>query len=115
MSDENKPPAFQFYAADFILGTVTLSLANRGAYITLLSSQWDRGYVPDDAVERQRILGCTAKEESAAWRALRSKFVQGTDAQWRNARLEAERRKQSAYRLEQSARGKSGALKRWGT
>jgi uncharacterized protein YdaU (DUF1376 family) len=91
-------PAFSFYAKDFISGTVTLSLAERGAYITLLSYQWDHGAVPDDATARQRLLGCTKREADAVWVTLLSKFRQGEDGLWRNIRLELERNKQISRR-----------------
>ena len=58
-------PAFSFYAKDFLLGTATFSLSERGAYITLMSYQWDMGGVPDEAVERARLLGCSKREEAA--------------------------------------------------
>ncbi len=104
----SKPPAFQFYAADFLLGTMSLSLIERGAYITLLAYQWDHGTVPDDAHARQRILGCLPREADEVWKVIREKFVQGTDSGWRNARLERERQKQERFRLKQSQNGHQG-------
>ena len=39
-------PAYQMYADDFRVGTIAMSLQERGAYITLLNHQWDPGHVP---------------------------------------------------------------------
>src|SRR6478752_824536 len=45
---EMKPPAFQFYADDFLGGTLTMTLEERGLYITLLCLQWSKGFVTED-------------------------------------------------------------------
>lgn len=101
-------PAFSFYAKDFLTGAAPLSLAERGAYITLLAYQWDSGGVPDNTAERARILGCVPREAERAWLRVRGKFDQGQDGQWRNARLERERDKQAARREALIANGVKG-------
>lgn len=106
-----KSPAFQFYAKDFLTGTATMSLAERGAYVTLLAHQWDAGTVPSAAKERARILGCTAAEERRIWARLVSKFTLVDDA-FQNLRLEEERAKQAEFRRRQSDRGKASAAAR---
>jgi uncharacterized protein YdaU (DUF1376 family) len=103
-----RAPAFSFYAKDFLLGTVTLSLAAKGAYITLLAYQWDNGSVPKDAEARQRILGCTKREAETLWESLGSKFEPGPDGQLRNGRLEMERAKQAERRATLTANGQKG-------
>lgn len=107
MSPE-KSPAFSFYAKDFMLGTVTLSLAERGAYITLLAYQWDIGGVPGDTDTLARILGCSRPQAVKAWLGIVAKFQQGSDGEWRNARLELERVKQADRRAALAANGKRG-------
>jgi uncharacterized protein YdaU (DUF1376 family) len=107
-----KSPAFQFYAKDFLTGTATMSLAERGAYVTLLSHQWDSGSVPSTAKERARMLGCTASEERRIWARLVSKFTLVDDA-FQNLRLEEERQKQAEFRRRQSDKGKASAATRW--
>ena len=62
-----KSPAFSFYAKDFLTGTVTMSLAERGAYVTLLAHQWDAGCVPSDPVLRARVLGSTPAQSARLW------------------------------------------------
>jgi len=105
---ERKPPAFSFYANDFLVGTVTLSLAARGAYITLLAYEWDHGSVPDDPSARARVLGCARRESETLWTRLREKFFQGDDGAWRNARLEGERLKQVERRITLARNGALG-------
>ena len=55
----SKPPAFQFYAKDFIsdMNVVMMSLEERGAYITLLSHLWIQGWLPNGATKLKRLCG----------------------------------------------------------
>jgi len=89
-----KSPAFQFYADDFIGGTVALSMADTGAYIRLLCYQWGNGKIPSDEIELVRITGGKFSK------AVLDKFPRG-----KNRRLEQERRKQSEYRNKQRLSG----------
>src|SRR5687767_6842906 len=93
-----KSPSFQFYANDFLTGTLALSLEECGAYVTLLAYQWDHGGVPAGAVARARICRCSVAQAKRVWTAIERKFQQGEDGLWRNARLETERKKQNAFR-----------------
>jgi uncharacterized protein YdaU (DUF1376 family) len=105
---ERQSPAFSFYPTDFLVGTATFSLEERGAYITLLSYQWDHGGVPDDGTERARLLNCSLKRAEALWDRTRTKFDQGSDGAWRNPRLETERAKQAYRRAALAANGSKG-------
>jgi len=40
------PPAFQFYAQDWMTGVMDLTMEERGVYITLLSIQWIKNEIP---------------------------------------------------------------------
>jgi len=100
-----KPPAFQFYADDFLGGTITMSHAERGLYIQALCLQWTQGAI--DRADLEALAGAVPVAKVAA------KFLVGDDGKLRNARLEREREKQSEYREKQSGNGKAGALKRW--
>lgn len=102
-----KPPAFQFYADDFLAGTIFMSNEERGLYITLLCRQWTQGHVTRDEVER---LGSTVVQPSI--NHVLTKFQADEDGNLRNARLEIERGKQNAFRALQSAKGKASAQAR---
>jgi hypothetical protein len=97
-----KPPAFQFYADDFLAGVADMTQSEVGAYILLLCSQWSRGEIPQD----QARCAMIAKGEV-------SPFVFGKFPNGKNNRLEKVRREQDDYRTAQSSNGKVGALKRW--
>jgi len=100
-----KPPAFQFYADDFLAGTITMTLEERGIYITLLCIQWSRGSVCDADFDR---VGNAVAQPSLS--QVKAKFVRSEhDGLLRNPRLEHERQKQAEYRQKQSA----NAAKRW--
>lgn len=99
-----KPPAFQFYAADFLVGTSTMTNEEVGIYIRLLCHQWDKGFVAKD--KASRIVGAKIPAD------VLNKFAD-SNGELRNERLENERKKQSEYREQQSQRGKAGADARW--
>ncbi len=103
-----KPPAFSFYPQDFMSGTITMTLEQRGAYITLLCYQWDKGSIPADEAARTRILGSSRRIAESVWTAMLAKFEQGADGCWRNARLERERQKQADRRAALAANGQRG-------
>lgn len=104
----NKPPAFQFYADDFLGGTITMSLDERGLYVTLLCLQWSRGYVTQDDAKRM----APAMAQPSLSHVL-AKFDEHENGQLKNKRLELEREKQASFRVSRSKLGKAGASKRW--
>ena len=99
-----KPPAFQFYADDFLGGTITMSHAERGLYIQALCLQWTQGAIERDDLEA--LAGSVPVAKVAA------KFAVGDDGKLRNARLESERQKQADYRQIQANKGKASAKAR---
>jgi uncharacterized protein YdaU (DUF1376 family) len=107
MSEENKTrkaPAFQFYADDFLAGTMTMTNEERGAYISLLCLQWSKGCVTE--LDIQRIcLGMPTHCQGIC----QSKFQLGDDGHYRNSRLEVERSKQK----ERSEKQRDIANLRW--
>jgi uncharacterized protein YdaU (DUF1376 family) len=117
MGTRAKAPAFQFYPRDFLMDgpVLAMSLAEKGAYITLLSVCWLEGAIPDDASQLARILGVPVGEFRKVWPALAPCFQRRDDGRLVNKRLEEERRKQAAYRERMSARGTQGAVGRWGS
>lgn len=98
-----KLPAFQFYADDFLAGTLDMSPAEVGAYIRLLCHQWARGDIPvADADKLARIAGGLVSDDVLA------KFPNG-----KNERLERVRVRQAEFRDLQSRKGKASAKARF--
>jgi len=101
------PPAFQFYAADFLGGTAAMTAEEAGIYIRLLCHQWVNGHLPCEP-QRLGIIGGYCSSTSSLETVL-TKFVKGDDGFLRNEKLEKVRREQIAYRNKQAANG----AKRW--
>jgi len=99
-----KPPAFQFYPADFIMGTMAMTPEQVGAYIRLLCYQWENGPIPNDDALLARITGCGGNAIACA----KSKFGL-SDGKLANTRLEQTRQNQASYRKKQA----DNAAKRW--
>lgn len=104
-----KPPAFQFYADDFVAGTVDLTPREIGSYILLLCYQWSKGYVPDNDESIRRICRETNDLDLVN---IRCKFVSRRGRLF-NVRLEKERQKQKLFRTNRSVSGAKGAKSRW--
>lgn len=104
------PPAFQFYASDFIAGTTSMTAKAVGAYIRLLCHQWMNGNVPSKIHALKLITGTNAK---VFMPIIESKFEQKSDENgdrfWINKRLETVRLSQQAFVEKQ----RENANKRW--
>ncbi len=101
---KNRAPAFQFYADDFLAGTMTMTNEERGAYISLLCLQWSKGFVTELDIQRM-CLGMPTHCQGIC----QSKFEIGEDGNYRNRRLEKERDKQK----ERSEKQREIANLRW--
>lgn len=106
-------PAFQFYARDFIVGTLGMTTAEVGLYIRALAVAWDSGPLPLDEATLARTLMVPVPEFRKLWRVVSTKF-EATDNGFVNLRLEQERSHQAAYREQQSHKGQASAKARWG-
>ena len=102
----NKPPAFQFYPKDFVsdLNVASMTMEERGQYITLLSHCWIEDGIPISSplvkqwLKKGSILeGCFYKKNGKI----------------RNKRLDEEREKQIAWAEKSSKGGKKTQGKRW--
>ncbi len=69
-----RPPAFQFYAGDFLSRTAGWSPQERGALITLMASQWINGPLPKDLERLARICGCSINEFESVWKVISELF-----------------------------------------
>lgn len=100
-----KAPAFQFYADDFIAGTVDLSPAAVGVYMRFLCYQWSKGALPNERRILRRISGCTDAEFDEVWGEISHKFTEA-EGGFQNKRMEKVREIQ-ATRAESGSRGGS--------
>jgi uncharacterized protein YdaU (DUF1376 family) len=95
-----KSPAFSFYPDSFIGGTLTMSTAEVGVYIKLLSASWLHGQLSFSFC----VSFCSDIDSALVLQVLRDKFTQTEDGKWINERLEEERKKQ-AIRSENGKKG----------
>jgi len=109
-----KSPAFQFYPKDFLSdpNVISMRMAERGAYITLLCLCWMEQVLPADPDELARLCKIPRSIFAAMWPNLSRCFIlqNGTLVQ---PRLEREREKQHIYKQLQSLKGKLSAAGRF--
>jgi hypothetical protein len=81
-----KDPALLFYTGDFLVGTMTMTDAQRGKYILLLCMQHQQGFLTEDDM-KEHLEDTDIK--------VFNKFEKSSDGKYFNIRLkeEAERRK----------------------
>ena len=113
----SKPPAFQFYAKDWLADqrVATLTLEEKGAYIELLASAWVEGSIPADVGAIAALLRIRPAKAEKVWTVLSGFFLQapGLPGRLVNRRLEVEREAMDRYRAGQAEKGRAGNRKRW--
>ncbi len=68
----SKRPWYKRFPADFINGTMALSLEEKGAYSMVLDLIYDRGSpIPDDPQWIARICGCSTRK----WKIIRGRLI----------------------------------------
>lgn len=100
----NKPPAFQFYAADFLVDARVklMSLEERGAYVTLLAHAWIEGRLPRELPRLAKLCDVSVADMERIWPAVAPCWAPAGSDSIINPRLEKERQKQAHYRKTQS-------------
>ena len=100
-----KPPAFQFYPADFKLDTDEMTAEQVGAYIRLLCVAWKKGKLRNDPAALSAAAGVPRQRfVRSVWPAVSQHWVSDGNGSLVNERQEVERRKQIEWR-EKSAKG----------
>ena len=110
---ENKSPAFQFYARDFLtdINVQLMSMEERGIYITLLAFAWLENGVPNDISVLSRLCGNPPKFEESMISVMNCFYE--LDGRLYNKRMESIRLEQKEKRVKASEAGKKGAKIRW--
>lgn len=103
------PPAFQFYARDWIASsTRAMSLAARGAYTDLLAFSWLQDGLPVDPDTLRRLVGATEEEWARIWPDIEHEWPV-VDGRRRNERQESERTALADYKAQCERGGKARA------
>lgn len=106
MPRSDRSPAFQFYPADFLsdIHVATMSLAERGAYITLICYCWNEGHLDANETRLARLCGVGLSEWRKLWEALAPCFDE-SNGLLTHARLNHEREKQAEFITKQARNG----------
>lgn len=104
----NRPPAFQFYPKDFLsdVNVITMTMEERGYYITLISMCWIEGCLKGGF----QMVEAFVNQKSSA--AKISKCFYEKDGDFYHKRLDEERQKQIEWREKSSQGGKISGEKR---
>ena len=88
-----KDPAFLFYPGDWLGGTITFSLAQKGAYMDLLMAQFNSGHLSENDIKQ--VLG--ADHENLWEGRLKAKFGTDVNGLYFNQRLDLEIQKRGSF------------------
>jgi hypothetical protein len=83
-----KDPAVLFYTSDFLSSTITMTMEQKGKYITLLCIQHQQSFLTEEDFET--VL--TDKDKR-----VRDKFIKQTDGTYVNLKLKTESERRKAY------------------
>ncbi len=110
MSADTKVDVYlPLYVRDFLTSTIGWTAEERGHYLTLLMIQWDRGSLPAEANDLERLSPGVCQ----CWSILAGKFPVCEDGTRRNAKLEEHRCRCVEIREKRSQAGRSAASGRW--
>lgn len=87
-----KDPAFLFYPNDYIGGTLGMTFEQKGAYIELLMTQFNRGHMTSHMIGQ--VLG---QNGGQIWDIIKDKFKVDENGCFYNDRLEIEQNKRKSY------------------
>jgi uncharacterized protein YdaU (DUF1376 family) len=110
MSADTKVDVYlPLYVRDFLTSTIGWTAEERGHYLTLLMIQWDRGALPAEPSDLERLSPGVAE----CWPVLACKFPTCEDGTRKNAKLEEHRCRCVEIREKRSQAAKSAASGRW--
>ena len=109
---KKQSPAFQLYAADFYMDTITWTSEEVGCYFRLLMNEWVNGPFPFDAKKMQKVCQMSSKKWPKIWNNIATKFCLNEHDFLYNERLEQTRADQLNYIESQRESGLRGVEKK---
>ena len=97
-----------FYPCDYMADTQHLSTLEHGAYLLLIMHYWQRGKLPEDELQLQRICRVSRYQ----WRQIKDTLADLFQDGWKHKRIDAELAKAERIRAKRSAAGKAAAKKK---
>jgi len=113
---KEKRPAMPLYCRDVLADQfyIVMSLAERGAYMTLLMHCWMDRFIPDDSAKCAKLVGCSEEEMGAAWSVIRKRFRKAKKAGYlMHKRVEEVRSACGIRQMRRVRAAEIGARKRW--
>jgi hypothetical protein len=93
---KEKDPCFLFYSQDWMMGTYTMTQAQKGSYVDLLALQHQGVAITDDTVKK------TCENKRKDMEVVLTKFVRGKDGLYYNEKLKKVMEERALYRFKQS-------------
>ena len=87
-----KDPAFLFYPNDYLGGTMGMTFEQKGAYVELLMTQFNRGHMTSHMIGH--VLG---QNGGQIWDVIKCKFKTDDNGMFYNERLEIEQNKRKSF------------------
>jgi uncharacterized protein YdaU (DUF1376 family) len=111
----DKRPWFPFYAADWLTDeqVVVMSLAARGAYITLLAYHWREGSIPSDTEALRKLVGADQSEWPDLWTEMLGAFSEHAPGRLVNPRLSRMLKSDRASAEHRVEHARTAAKARW--
>jgi uncharacterized protein YdaU (DUF1376 family) len=105
-----KAPAFQFYPKDFMTDehVVMMTLAQKGAYIVLMSHQWLHESIPDDIAAVARICQTSEKDMRKMWPGIEPCFPVVAPGRRANRRMSKDNEDMKRFRESKALAGAAG-------
>ncbi len=109
-TSKRNTPAFQFYPGDFLSSSKVrrMSMAERGAYITLLATCWLDDGLPTDLKTLATMLHIPVKQFERMWPQVLAECFYEKNGKFHHPRLDKERKKQTDYAKRQSGNAARG-------
>jgi uncharacterized protein YdaU (DUF1376 family) len=107
-----KAPAFQFYAADFYMDTISWTDEMVGLHIRLLCQQWINDKIVGD--EEGYPVNLTI-EQRVVFDKIKHKYFMEKNGDLKNKKLDKIKKNRNEFIKKASKHGTAGAIKRWGT
>ena len=87
-----RAPSFQFYFQDYMVGTMRMTFAEKGAYMDLICEQADKGHLSIQTIED--ILGLDFQD---LWGKIVVKFLEDENGKFYNERADIAMKKSNEY------------------
>lgn len=109
---KGKAPAFQFYASDFYMDTISWTDEMVGMHIRLMSQQWINDFIEIDDAGYPLNFN---ENKRAVFDKIKHKYFAEKNGFLKNKKLDKVKKEKVEFIKKATKSGKDGASRRWGT